>query len=177
MPFRKWRNRGPSLYLLVVARQVSAVGKNTYPIFRQACSRLRRKQSNVALSAQHRQLQSHLAFEGAIGMSRQPHLGHAPRSEKSNQLIRTQARAGLQTARGHRTCLFGEAAANQSWPSSAPHWNAVATANHRLTGIVQNLRKHCLLTGGIACQRRCFAVNTTKKPRQLCRCFTYQTLT
>jgi hypothetical protein len=28
--------------------------------------------------------------------------------------------------------------------------HAVATANDRLTGIVQNLRKHCLPTGGVS---------------------------
>jgi hypothetical protein len=51
--------------------------------------------------------------------------------------------------------------------AAPPMLNAVATASHRLTGIVQTLRKHCLLTGDIACQHRSFAVDTNRKPRQL----------
>ena len=51
--------------------------------------------------------------------------------------------------------------------AAPPMQNTVATASHRLTGIVQTLRKHCLLTGDIASQHWSFAVDATRKPRHL----------
>src|SRR5471032_1087975 len=67
--------------------------------------------------------------------------------------------------------LFGKAAGIRH-DTHALVLNAGATTNHRLNGIVQILRKHCLLTGDIACQRRSFAVSTTEN-RVIGLCITY----
>jgi len=53
-------------------------------------------------ATQHRQLQRHFPPEGTIGTAREPHLGHAAGPEKPDQLVRSDACAGLQAAgRGH----------------------------------------------------------------------------
>jgi hypothetical protein len=49
-------------------------------------------------ATQHRQLQRHIPPEGTIGTPREPHFGHAARPEKPDQLVWSDACAGLQAA-------------------------------------------------------------------------------